>query len=498
MAQRAERTTNQKINARFDWAQTTSENREHWSMSDGLSIDAAASAGVREIGRNRSRYEYSANGFYSGMVQTAADYIIGIGPRLQSTASGPGLESPKNRKAFNSRLEKDFRAWAKEIGFAQGLRSSCIAEYVSGEGLRVMRFNPSLRSAVKLDIQELECDRLQDQANGYFGLTKTDHENGIVDGIRLGITGRPETYFILPYHPGGLSSGMGSGYQPVEWNARYVLHNFTAVRPEQHRGIPGMSPVLDRFGQIRRYTVAVLGAAETAADFAMVMQTNLVPADGFSGVQPMAEYPLSARMVTALPDGYSLNQTKAEQPTTTFEMFLNSLLREIASVARMPLFFVTLDATQANMSSSYVVTQPFKKAAEVKREAFNVLNDRVLEEWTREWCAVNGFDYEAYDWSHTWGWPRIGHHADPAKTATAQETRLRTGVSSLDVECAEDGNDADEIEAQNAKRFDMTIPEYRKACRDKFFAVASAKPEQKQPDEVPDDELVSASAGGDE
>ena len=43
------------IRARFDAAQTTPDNRKHWSNADPLSADAAASPEVRRTLRNRVR-----------------------------------------------------------------------------------------------------------------------------------------------------------------------------------------------------------------------------------------------------------------------------------------------------------------------------------------------------------------------------------------------------------------------------------------------------------
>ena len=64
--------------------------------------------------------------------------------------------------------------------------------------------------------------------------------------------------------------------------AEAVIHWFRADRPGQHRGLPEITPALPLFAQLRRYTLAVIGAAETAADFAAVLFTD-APADGEAG-----------------------------------------------------------------------------------------------------------------------------------------------------------------------------------------------------------------------
>jgi capsid protein len=96
-----------------------------------------------------------------------------------------------------------------------------------------------------------------------------------------------------------------------------MIHWFRADRPGQHRGVPEITPALPLFAQLRRYTLAVLGAAETAADFAAVIYTD-APANGeATPVEPLDVIELEKRMATTLPDGWKLGQIKAEQPAST-------------------------------------------------------------------------------------------------------------------------------------------------------------------------------------
>src|SRR5574339_1156872 len=103
--------------------------------------------------------------------------------------------------------------------------------------------------------------------------------------------------------------------------AESVIHYFRADRPGQSRGIPDITPSLPLFAQLRRYTLAVLAAAETAADFAAVVYTDS-PANGEAAdVEPMDVIELERRMATVLPGGWKLGQIAAEQPATTYAEF---------------------------------------------------------------------------------------------------------------------------------------------------------------------------------
>jgi hypothetical protein len=61
------------VRASFDLAKTTVHNRRHWANADGLAARAAMSPAVRTLVRQRSRYEFDNNSWYSGILRTAAN-----------------------------------------------------------------------------------------------------------------------------------------------------------------------------------------------------------------------------------------------------------------------------------------------------------------------------------------------------------------------------------------------------------------------------------------
>lgn len=75
-----------------------------------------------------------------------------------------------------------------------------------------------------------------------------------------------------------------------------LIHYYRVERPGQSRGIPEITPAIPLFAQLRRYTLAVIAAAETAADFAAVLYTD-APANGEAdAVEPMDLVELERRM----------------------------------------------------------------------------------------------------------------------------------------------------------------------------------------------------------
>lgn len=470
------------IRARFDSQFTTDENRRRWALADVMSIDASASWMVRRQLRMRSRYEYHNNGFYSGMVDSVADYCIGDGPRLQMMTGD---------KELDKTIEKLWRDWAKEIGLAQTLHTMRMARIYNGESFAVLRTNPNLFHPVKLDVQGIECDQV---SSPLFGMYPAQYPDQFFDGVVLDPWGRPEKYHILRQHPGAFGAFVMMGYEFDSWPARSVLHDYRKIRPGQQRGIPETTPVLEDFAELREFCRFTLDAAGAAALFAMTLETE-APADGeLSEVNPMDTFELKRRMMTALPAGYKMNQTKPEQPTTAYEAYVNAKLCEIARPINFPLMFMTLDARLANMSSAYIVTQPFAKSVKRDRELiYEPMLDRAFDAFMTEAILIPGLLQNDIpdDLEHAWGWPKIGNHADPAKVAKGREISLAIGATSIPQICAEDGDDWEEVQENAAKSLGMSLDEYRAALRQRVFATPGAPAPASMDDEPEPETRVS-------
>lgn len=472
------------IRARFDSEFASDENRRHFALANASSVDAMANASVRRSLRMKSRYEYHNNSYFMGIVNTIANYVIGTGPRLQ-------MLTPN--KKLNARVEELWYYWQKEIGLAATLKTSRMARVYNGENFLLQRTNPDLVSPVKLDVFEAECDHVTSPT---FGLGRMDDQT--YDGIILDRWGKPSKYQILRNHPGANMPFMLNATDYDTWDAKYVLHDFKRIRPGQKRGIPEAIPALPLFAQLRRYTLAVVGAAETAADYAAVMQTN-APANSEeeSTVAAFSTFELKARMGVTLPEGYQLSQIKAEQPVTTYDQFVWSLLREICRCLDLPVCFAGMDAEKTNMSSAYVITQPFAKAVEVDRAGYEDLLDKLFDAFLTEAIRVAQVEDDSLlprrlpqRFVHQWGWDEINTHADPDKVASAKAQRLASGTTTRTFEYSKQGLDVEEMDAAAARENGVTVEEYRALLRQKTFGVPAQQGTEKSAAKEPEEEPV--------
>ena len=419
------------LRARYDAAATTDGNRRHWANADGLSADAAASPEVRRVLRNRARYEVANNSYARGIVSTLANDVIGTGPRLQMLSGDPDADR---------RIENAFADWARAIGLAAKLRTLRMARAESGEGFVILARNPRHASAVQLDVRLIEADQIATPG------TSTSDRNAI-DGIVFDDFGNPREYHILKQHPGDLRWMTNLDYSRIA--AEVVIHYFRSDRPGQSRGIPDITPALPLFAQLRRFTLAVISAAETAADFAGVLYTD-APANGEAeDVEPMDAIELEQRMLLTMPGGWKMAQLKAEQPATTYGEFKREILNEIARCLNMPFNVAAGNSSGYNYASGRLDHQTYFKSIRIEQAQIErVVLDRILNAWLDEAVLVEGLlpqsmrTRDAHVQRHQWFWDGT-EHVDPAKEANAQSTRLESRTTSLAREYAKQGLDWD-------------------------------------------------------
>jgi len=418
--------TGRIVRARFDAAQTTHDNRRHWAAAECLSADAEASSSVRQTLRNRARYEISNNSYAKGIVLTLANDTIGTGPRLQMLTEYDEL---------NRQIERDFMMWSAAVRLPEKLRTMRMARCQDGEAFAIMGSNPQVSHEVQLDLMLVEAD----QITSGFGRSLDEHE---VDGVIMDDFGNPQSYRVLKYHPGGTQFGRFDDALMIP--AKSMLHCFRMDRPGQHRGIPELTPALPIFSQLRRFTLAVLSAAEAAADFAGILYTD-APANGEADeVDPMAMVELERNMLVTMPGGWKMAQLDPKQPATTYAEYVEQLINEAVRCVMMPSNLARGNSDRSSYSSARLDMQQYFRCLRVDQAfiAMSVL-DKILAAWLREFFLLHSPDDFTIRYPlphHTWFWDGA-LSIDPLKEAKSLEVKLKNRVTNLSREYATLGMD---------------------------------------------------------
>lgn len=411
------------VTARFDIAQTTRENLRHWYWADGLSALSAGNPSVRKTIRNRSRYELANNSNYQGMIRTLASDTIGTGPR-------PALRIPGVSADDIKTVEREFTKWMKATRFVSKLRTMKMSKDVDGGGIGVFVDNPKIRHPVTLDLRIFEDEQM---ATPTLMIASTRE----ADGITFDEFGNPETYHFLKTHPGDPMGNFSLETEQVD--ARYVIHWFRAERPGQVRGIPWFMSSLPMFANLRRFTLATISAAETAASHSGVIQSTLAPSedDDEECVTPEAgdTFQIDHDLFTTLPQGWTMNQLKPEQPTTSYAAFKSECLADISRPASMPKNIATCDSSSYNYSSSRLDHQLYYKQIGIEQDdCETVVLDPVFEHWLVQALLIEGYLPFSIRQAYLtgvcivieWNWDEPVS-IDPVKDVTANALALASG-----------------------------------------------------------------------
>jgi len=420
------------VRAGYDIAKTTDDNRKHWADADSLSANAALNPWVRKIIRERSRHEIANNSYACGISRTNARDLIGTGPRLQLTAEGHDTKP----------VERSFRKWAREVKLARKLRCMRMALDSDGESFLQFFTNPMLDHPVKLDCVVIEADRVT--TPGFLGGNQ-------VDGIVFDKYGNPVEYHVLREHPG---DGSPDGkVDPVP--AKYMCHWYRFERAGQARGVSAIAASLPIWSQLRRLTLAGLAAAETAADFAGILYTEMPAGSEAQAAEPFDLVELEKRALVTMPGGWRMEQMEAKQPGPNYKEFKGELVDEAARIDGTPSNVARGNSSNYNYASGRLDHQNWDKGQKVDRdECEGEVTDRAYVLWMEEASLIPdvlpaGFPSHR-DCTHEWFWDGR-EHVDPAKEAEAQAKRLANLTTTLAEEYAKRGLDWEEQVLQIAR-----------------------------------------------
>lgn len=454
--------------AKYDAAQTGVENQNHWANADALSATAANSPEVRHKLRTRARYEYANNGYCHGLLNGHANDVVGCGPRLQFALPEAYTDADFDRPAatpagLDRAVELLWQEWADAIGLADKLRLMDLAKNRDGEVFALLVTNPALPAGMpQLDLKVIEADQVCTPNYDPTG-------KAAVDGIEFDAAGNPAFYHVLKRHPGDTIAWVNSPYEYDRVPASQVVHLFDRRRPGQARGVPTITPSLPLFSQLRRLTLANLGASEIGAMIAGVIESEH-PGGGDDDpveIEAMDQVPFARNALLTLHNGMKAKAFDNGKPLPGYKEFKGEILTEAGRPLCAPRNVSTGSSAEYNYSSGRLDHLPYQRALRIDRDQLRCLVlDRVHRAWADEAAAIPGYLPAGLpprpQWRSRWqwdGWESI----DPLKDAKANETLLASGQTTLMRVCAERGEDWEEVLEQQAreakKRKSLGLPE---------------------------------------
>lgn len=418
-----------QIRAKYDAAQTGTQNRNHWSNADDNGPLTANSSEIRGILRRRARYERDNNPVLCGLVKTLAHDLVGSGPRLQISIGQQFYEESR-------KVENLFAEWARAVELSEKLRLMAEVRPIDGESFAFFTSNPLLENPVQLDLRLMESEQVE--TPGINRLRTATAANA--DGIEFDRYGNPAYYHVLDEHPGD-GIGLNSSFSRVP--ARNILHWFRPSRPGQARGVTEFASSLETGAQTRRYSLATLGKAEICANITGVMETEmLVGSEATPEFQTMEEVDIPRMGLMTLPGGFKAKAFEPGNNTTGYKEYIGEKHGELGRPVSAPMNVITGNSSGYNYSSGRLDHVPYHRVVWIERERLRAkVLDRIFKMWYAEAAAIGLIPEslpEIAQWSWDWQWDAFDS-IDPSKDAAAWTELLKLKVTTRTEICAARG-----------------------------------------------------------
>lgn len=305
--------------------------------------------------RERSRSLLRDNPLAAGAVNTAVSNVVGTGLMLRSQPERSFLGWDKKRAAeWSKRVEGLWRLWAESKGvtlntlqnFYEIQSLSFRATLESGDTLMLLPYKKRQGDFLGLKLQLIESDRLATPP----GKTSEPNFSG---GVQLDADGAPVAYHVAKYHPG---SRMAMGAQ--EWTAVPArtrrgtpasLHLFWALRPDQHRGVPYLSTVIEALRELGEYTTGELRAAVVSGLYTVFITNSQesaggpldaakvdLPQNSKNASDPKKAIELGYGSTFELDPGEKIDTFAPNRPNQAFDPFVLAMLRVIGVALELP------------------------------------------------------------------------------------------------------------------------------------------------------------------
>ena len=384
-------------------------------------ISAVGRSGQRDMDYDRdvivqqSRDFCKNNPIYSGIINSAVNYTVGLGHKLQILSDD---------KAVSDKIESLFNEFWKKPEVSQ-LRTGAEVEQT------VMRelYTCGDTGAIKIKgglVQLIESEQIA-------GGTKKE---GFDDGILTDARGAVSSFSVCSYKNGYIQKRSGRTVA-----AQNMIYLANLKRPSDYRGLPPCQEAFPMLHRINDVCDAEAIAWQTLARFVLVIQQESSQDNGFSVSETDTENSDASPITDRITDlGYALmvNGKPGEDvtgidrniPGKDFPETIRTFLRLMGLPLGMPLEILFLDWTKSNYSQSRAVLEHAKRVFDTWQKKLQDSFLNVVLEWkVRQWQA-EGLLPRDLSYKPTWIGPSFPW-LDPLKEAMANSERLERSQTTL-------------------------------------------------------------------
>lgn len=384
----------------------------HRGSSDPNITATVAAVDARKI-RQRARSAYENNLIAQAIVERMVGEVVQQGFNFRSLSKNP---------TFKANAENHMWKWlqtANVTGNNWHETQKNIFRYllIDGDVLIVLRNG---------GIQIVEAARI----GGDLSISEFNN-NKVYDGVEVNKDGKPVAFHV--------DNAAGSETPSTRILAKDAIYLANRKLPNEIRGISIYAQCFELLEWLTEYTESTVVAAKMAACFAVAIITpqptgfpnTSQTSDKSNGVYE-AQTELQSGMITMLPPGGDIKTISASQPTSTYEQFVTSLLRQITASCG-----ITIESLGNIGQTSFSAS---RMSVEIARETYRgwqhfLINGYLNRMYTWQIAKASkdgelGKDIPADSWLHEWQAPGFRYY-DPQTDVQANAMAIETGQTTL-------------------------------------------------------------------
>lgn len=365
-----------------------------------------------------------------GAITTNLNRVVGTGlqPVFQPVAAVLGWTEDQVA-AWSEVVANEFSLWADSPDcdwegtqtFYERQASVLDARLTSGDCFTLLPDAPQAApmQPYKLRLQLLEADRCGNPNGG-------QDTDTIVAGVRRTQAGAgPDAFFIYNRHPGGAYTGdrfAGQWYDRIGARSgrRRVLHHYRPTRPEQTRGVPYLTPVIQTIKDLGRFSEAEITAAVINAFFTTFIETEgatgPAPVFGANAGQGPAgdEIELGPAAVVGLAKGEKATFADPKRPNPNAEAFVMGMLKFIGMGLGIPFEVLIKSFNSSYSASKAALLDAWMHFRTERAWMVNSFCQPVLETWMAEAVMLGRVKAPGFftDPIVRWAYTRAAWHGD--------------------------------------------------------------------------------------
>lgn len=410
--------------------------------------------------RARSREQMRNAPVALGALNTAVNHVVGTGLSCRPTINGKLLGlTDEQVTAWQDDAAFRFDEWAcsiesdaaRRLDF-YGLQELAFRSFMeSGDGFVLTPRLARADGAVRLALQLIEADRCCNPNRGQDTAT-------LIDGVEIrSETSEAVAFQFASVHPGDPTVAPTSNTWsrvPVRGDRtgrRSVLHLMKQLRPDQVRGVPWISPILEPLKQLQRWSDAELNAAVVSSLMSVFIKMD---ADAFQDLfDEDAQASLvdkatswsgemeSGKAINLLP-GEDITSPTPGRPNPDFDPFWTAMVRQIGMALGLPFEVLVMHFQSSYSAARAALLMAWKEWRGRRDFLAKTLCQPVYELWLADEVADNRISAAGFfsdpviraAWCGAeWTGDALGS-LDPVKEALAAKARVELGISTKDAE----------------------------------------------------------------